>query len=81
MCNSALLLASYVIYSTDGPAVRPERARAFGHAWGSRLTELESAGHIEPRSGFGPWDQGYRFVQALRNVEPATPHEIGATPG
>lgn len=59
---------SHVVYSTDDPAVRPRRAREFGQAWGSRLTELEAAGHIEPRSGFGPWEEGYRFVEELRGA-------------
>ena len=59
---------THLVYSSNDPTVTPSRARAFGAAWGSRLTELQNAGHIEPRSGFGPWGQGFAFVEELRRM-------------
>ena len=57
---------SVVVASTDDPYVTVERARAFGTAWGSRLTLVENAGHLNSASGLGDWPAGYALLEELR---------------
>ncbi len=60
---------SVVVASTDDPYVTVERAKAFAAAWGSRLTLVERAGHINSASGLGDWPAGYAFLEELRRGE------------
>jgi hypothetical protein len=46
-----------------------EQLERHGHAWGSELTTLGFAGHINVASGFGRWDKGYElFDHLFRNA-------------
>ncbi len=56
---------SVVVASADDPAVRPERARAFAASWGSRYVPVDARGHIDARSGYGPWPEGERLLTGL----------------
>ena len=56
---------SIVVASTDDPFATLERARVFAEAWGSELVILESAGHINAASGYGPWPEGERLLDKL----------------
>lgn len=51
-CPSAL------VASTSDPYCTLERAKEFGVAWGSALSEAGDAGHINAASGHGPWPDG-----------------------
>jgi uncharacterized protein len=53
---------SIVVASANDQYVRPERARAFALAWGSRLVEIGNAGHINADSGYGEWHDGERML-------------------
>jgi predicted alpha/beta hydrolase family esterase len=53
------------IASTNDPFATLERAKAFAAAWGSELVILESAGHINAASGYGPWPQGEGLLDQL----------------
>jgi hypothetical protein len=57
---------SVVVASTDDPHVTVERARAFATAWGSWLTLVENAGHLNSASGLGDWPAGYALLEELR---------------
>jgi hypothetical protein len=57
---------SIVVASSDDLHCDPERARHFAQAWGSRLVELESAGHINTAAGFGPWPEGEALLAELK---------------
>jgi len=59
-----LPFASRVVASTDDIYVTPARARAFAAAWGSELTVVGAAGHINTASGYGPWPEGYALLEA-----------------
>jgi len=54
---------SRVVASDDDPYVTVPRARAFAAAWGSALTLVAGAGHINAASGHGPWPEGYALVE------------------
>ena len=60
-----LLFPSIVVASTNDHVVSPERAAYFATCWGSEFVTLENAGHIEPKSGYGPWQQGLRLLRRL----------------
>jgi hypothetical protein len=56
---------SRVVASDDDPYVSLARARAFAAAWGSEVTVLAGAGHINTAAGFGPWPEGAALLRAL----------------
>jgi len=54
-----------VVASRTDPFCTFERAEAFAAAWGADLVDAGDAGHIETKSGFGPWPEGERLVADL----------------
>ena len=56
---------SIAVVSTNDPFATLERAKTFAAAWGSDLSILESAGHINAASGHGPWPEGERLLDKL----------------
>lgn len=63
--KKTLPFPSIVVASTDDHVTRLERAQTFAEHWGSRLVILENAGHIESKSGFGPWPEGLDLLQTF----------------
>jgi len=59
---------SVVVPSTDDPFVALERAEFFARSWGSRLITIANAGHINTASGHGPWREGERWLEELRDI-------------
>jgi predicted alpha/beta hydrolase family esterase len=57
---------STVVASSDDPYVSPARARRFALAWGSRLVEIGTAGHINTASGHGLWPLGLELLRELK---------------
>ena len=56
---------SIVAASLDDPLARFERTSELAHAWGSRLVNLGSAGHLNPASGFGEWPLAMALIESL----------------
>jgi predicted alpha/beta hydrolase family esterase len=56
---------SVLVASTDDPYAEIARSRAFAQAWGSKLIEIGDAGHINADTGFGPWPEGERMLEAF----------------
>lgn len=56
---------SVAVVSTNDPFVTLERANRFAASWGSELVILESAGHINADSGYGPWLEGEHLLERL----------------
>ncbi|MCQ3031077.1 alpha/beta hydrolase [Pseudomonas syringae] len=65
MSTRRLPFRSITVASTNDPYVTQERARLFSEAWGSELIWLESAGHINGQSGYGPWPEGIELLYQL----------------
>jgi len=61
---------SMVVSSTDDPYVTVDRAKVFATSWGSRLTLVERAGHLNSASGLGDWPAGYALLEELRRAGP-----------
>ena len=56
---------SMVVASTNDHVVSLKRAEFFADCWGSELVVLEKAGHIEPKSGYGAWEEGLDLLKQL----------------
>ncbi len=59
---------SLVVASSDDPYVTPDRAECFARAWGSRLTQIVNAAHINPASGHGAWPEGEAWLEEIREI-------------
>jgi len=59
---------SVVVTSIDDPYVTLERAEFFAHSWGSRLSKIANAGHINAASGYGDWPDGEQWLAELREI-------------
>jgi len=56
---------SIVAASLDDPLARFERTSELARAWGSRLVNLGSVGHLNPASGFGEWSLAMVLIERL----------------
>jgi len=54
-----------VVASENDPAVSFDRARHFALSWGSEFISVGQAGHIDEKSGFGPWPEGHSLLVRL----------------
>jgi uncharacterized protein len=64
---------SFLVASTTDPWLKLETAKLWASRWGSRLSDLGAAGHINVDSGFGPWPVGLALLHQLQeHCEPAT---------
>ncbi|MET0568024.1 MAG: alpha/beta hydrolase [Hyphomicrobiaceae bacterium] len=63
---------SRLIGSSSDPHCSVERAKEFAAAWGSNLSIVANAGHINTASGHGPWPEGLlTFGLFLKSLGPA----------
>lgn len=56
---------SIVVASTDDYYVTFDRAKHFANAWGSELTSIGPAGHINVAAGFGYFEKGIELLKRL----------------
>lgn len=76
--TTALGFPSIVVASTNDPWMRFTTATVWAERWGSRLVNLGAVGHINVESGFGPWPQGLRLFESLRDTYAMLPRgELG----
>jgi predicted alpha/beta hydrolase family esterase len=62
---------SRLIGSSNDPHCHVERAKEFAAAWGSDLSIVANAGHINTASGHGPWPEGLlTFGLFLKSLGP-----------
>jgi predicted alpha/beta hydrolase family esterase len=61
----ALRFPSVLVASRNDPYCDLERARLFGHTWGSQFIDLGDCGHINADSGLGSWPEGHVLLQDL----------------
>lgn len=64
---------SKLIASSTDPYCTVERAQEFGLAWGSDVSIIAGAGHINTASGHGPWPEGLLtfglFLRSLGSIQ------------
>ena len=58
-----LAIPSFVLASSNDPWMRQADAKEWAARWGSRFVDLGPAGHVNPASGFGPWEAGLELFQ------------------
>jgi predicted alpha/beta hydrolase family esterase len=63
--RARLRFPSRIIASDNDPFATLEYAARLASDWGSELTVLERAGHINVASGFGHWPEGLMFARAF----------------
>ncbi len=71
-----LRFPSRVVASDDDPFVTLPRGRQIALEWGSDLSVLDGAGHINTESGHGPWPAGLALLRRLEQKvagEPRAP--------
>ena len=61
----ALPFPSVLLGSRNDPFCELERARLFGHAWGSQFMDYGPCGHINAESGLASWPEGHVLLQDL----------------
>ena len=65
---------SVMVASTDDPYVTRARSEFLARCWGSRLIQIAKAGHINARSGHGPWPEGEAWLERLREIRDELPN-------
>jgi serine hydrolase len=73
--RAPLPFVTRVIASDDDPHAAIDRVRQMADDWGAELTVLHRAGHINVESGFGPWQEGRRWLDALATAPLAHAHD------
>ncbi|HEX4180892.1 MAG TPA: alpha/beta hydrolase [Caulobacteraceae bacterium] len=68
---------STIAASQDDPFIALDRAKAFAKAWGSRLVDLGRAGHVNVKSGHGPWPEGLLLLEQLRATIDSHAQRVG----
>ena len=63
---------SLVVASSNDPWMQASKASLWANCWGSELVSLESAGHINTASGFGPWPEGLRLLNGFKSTNAYT---------
>ena len=63
--RTPLPFPSIVAASTNDPLGRLDRVQALAEAWGSRLVNVGSVGHLNPAAGYGPWPRAEEFIREL----------------
>lgn len=63
--GSELPFPSIVVASRDDPYATIAQARRMARTWGSRFADAGAVGHINARSGIGPWTFGRLLLNQL----------------
>ena len=66
--DQRLPFPSLLAASSNDPLTQLDRARRFAASWGSRLVELGPVGHLNPKSGHGPWPQAVELIEELETM-------------
>lgn len=66
-----LAFPSLIVASSNDPWMRPAKVAYWADRWGSAVTHLGRAGHINEASGFGPWPEGLALLQAFKSAQSA----------
>lgn len=67
---------SIIVASTNDIYCSLETSKQLASSWGSKLVTIESAGHINADSGFGPWPYGKQILQELCAKYPPIEHSV-----
>jgi len=54
------------VASRNDPLASFERIEGLARDWGAELHDAGTVGHLNPPAGFGPWPDGARLIERLR---------------
>ncbi|MEU1784819.1 alpha/beta fold hydrolase [Streptomyces sparsogenes] len=69
--RTPLPFPSIVAASMNDPLADFDRVAGLAAAWGSRLENLGSVGHLNPACGYGEWSRAEEFIRALSRTPSA----------
>lgn len=55
-----------VVASRNDPLASFERVEGLARDWGAELHDAGAVGHLNPPAGFGPWPDGIKLIERLR---------------
>ncbi|NBW74370.1 MAG: alpha/beta hydrolase [Sphingomonadaceae bacterium] len=55
-----------VVASQNDPLAGFDRVAGMARDWGAELHDAGEVGHLNPPAGFGPWPEGHRLIEQLR---------------
>jgi predicted alpha/beta hydrolase family esterase len=58
--NPILSLPCRIVFSTDDPYCSSQKSLEWAHLWGASIWNIGDQGHINPKSGHGDWEEGWR---------------------
>jgi predicted alpha/beta hydrolase family esterase len=64
--RNTLPFRTILVASRNDPYTTFAQFQQYADDWGAELFDAGHAGHIETASGYGPWPEGERLVDALR---------------
>jgi uncharacterized protein len=64
--RAPLPFPAIVVASRDDPLAAFARIEQFAAAWGAGLHDAGAVGHLNPAAGYGPWPDGQRLIEQLR---------------
>lgn len=70
--KARLPFPSIVAASRNDPLASFERVSRIADAWGSQLVDLGNVGHLNPKSGFGPWPRAHELIAELTGLSSST---------
>ncbi|WP_434739448.1 RBBP9/YdeN family alpha/beta hydrolase [Micromonospora sp. SH-82] len=69
--RETLPFRSILVASRNDPYSTFEQFEAYARDWGAELFDAGAVGHLDSKTGFGPWPDGERLVRSL--AHPGTP--------
>ncbi|MEA3265291.1 MAG: alpha/beta hydrolase [Pseudomonadota bacterium] len=64
--QAKLPFPALVVASRNDPLAGFDRVAGMARDWGAELHDAGEVGHLNPPAGFGPWPDGYRLIEQLR---------------
>lgn len=64
--QAKLSFPALVVASRNDPLAGFDRVAGMASDWGAELHDAGEVGHLNPPAGFGPWPDGYRLIEQLR---------------
>ncbi|MFZ5744573.1 MAG: RBBP9/YdeN family alpha/beta hydrolase [Pseudomonadota bacterium] len=64
--QAKLPFPALVVASRNDPLAGFDRVASMARDWGAELHDAGEVGHLNPPAGFGPWPDGLRLIEQLR---------------
>lgn len=65
--RQTLPFPALVVASRNDPLAEFSRVEGLARDWGADLLDAGEIGHLNPPAGYGPWPDGHRLIEQLRD--------------